>query len=110
MNDCPIGQRAVSILRPRGAGAYFPGYRYCVYAYTLSTYGSRFTDTALAPSVLQDVLRKRMRFAWVSGRGCATASQTMSDYITRSTRPSRFFTCNVEKHGMAWVRGYYHTP
>ena len=47
---------------------------------------------------------------WASGRRYATASQTASDYITRSTRPSRFFACigNVEKHGKAWVRGYVH--
>ena len=34
---------------------------------------------------------------WASGQGCVTASQTMSDHITRLTKPSRFFACNVEK-------------
>ncbi len=32
--------------------------------------------------------------------------QVRNDYITKSTRPSRFFACNVEKHGKAWGRGY----
>ena len=33
-------------------------------------------------------------------------AEIMTDYITKSTRPSRFFTCNIEKHGKAWERGY----
>ncbi len=28
-----------------------------------------------------------------------------NNYITKLTRPSRSFACNVEKHGKAWGRG-----
>ena len=33
-------------------------------------------------------------------------AEIMVDYIIKSTRPSRFFVCNVEKHGKAWGQGY----
>ena len=39
---------------------------------------------------------------WVSGWSYRTAAEIMAvhnDYITKSTRPSRFFACNIEKHG-----------
>ena len=39
------------------------------------------------------------RTAWVGGRRYATVSQTMSDYITRSTRPSRFFSRALKNMG-----------
>ena len=37
--------------------------------------------------------------AWVRGRGYTTAYQTASEYITRSTRPSRFFSCTLKNMG-----------
>ena len=37
---------------------------------------------------------------WASGRRFYTTSKTASDYITRSTRPSRFLACNIEKLGV----------
>ena len=38
-----------------------------------------------------------------------TVSQTASDHMNRSTRPSWFFSCSVEKYWKALVRGYLGT-
>ena len=42
----------------------------------------------------------------VRGRVGASASQIVSYYITRSTRPSPFSACNIEKWVKGWQRGY----